>query len=508
MAINRSQFPELMGYQEGGLISSFDVMDPFDPDANFQTKPLSMTDSLTPSISPSAITPEETETTDNTIEELLKALAGPDAQIMTQMQKKPKTAEQYAKDLAPIFASRTPTRADNFYELAGMIGKNLLAADPSAGAFRGIGLGLAEFNETQKVKRMQRQQLDRDVALKAFELAREDEQASVKLLNDYRLNKIKAASEAYKPLIFEKPILDDKGNPTGQKETVFVDATDRVGIAEIQKAGGVPVTKPGVEINNPVITPSAKRAGESLIALLDQGFEQASTALDQQDMIEQFDYELTKLGEGDFGTLASITLTARKLANGLGLINQEDKIASQELVNTLGTRIAMNLVALTKGAISNREMELFLAASPGLGSTKAGAQKQIKYMSRIAELSAKRQTDLTQALANGEIYNADDPEDMKLVKAQKWLLKWRKDNRFLNAEERAELRSAANEVPLHIQEQMDKAETKAEKDSILDEYRRQNRKLREDFFKKNPRPYDASGDDEEDGVVDLTGETL
>ena len=32
MAINRSQFPELMGYQEGGLISSFDIIDPFAPD--------------------------------------------------------------------------------------------------------------------------------------------------------------------------------------------------------------------------------------------------------------------------------------------------------------------------------------------------------------------------------------------------------------------------------------------------------------------------------------------
>jgi hypothetical protein len=497
MAMSRAQFPEVMGFQEGGLISSFDVMDPFDPENNFLQTP-----------SPSGITAEETEATDTNILELLKALTGPDAQIMAQIQKKPKSAEQYAKELAPFFASPTPTRLDNFYELAGTLGKNLLAADPTAGAFRGLGLGFAEFTEAQKVKRLQRQQLDREVALKAFELAREDEQASTKLLNDYHLERIKAASKAYSPLIFEKPILDEKGKPTGQKETVFVDATDRVGIAEIQEAGGVPVTKPGVEINNPIVTPSAKQAGQSLIALIDQGYEQASTALDQQDMIEQFRYELTKLGEKDFGTLASITLTARKLANGLGLIDQESKISSQELVNTLGTRIAMNLVALTKGAISNKEMELFLAASPGLGSTKEGAEKQIAYMSRIAELSATRQEDLAKALANGEIYNADDPEDMKLVKTQKWLLQWRKDNKFLTEEERADLRSYLNKVPKYIQEQIDNAKTEAEKDKILNDYRRQNRKLREDFLKKNPRPYDASGSDEDDEVVDLTGETL
>ena len=142
MAMSRAQFPEVMGFQEGGLISSFDVMDPFDPENNFLQTP-----------SPSGITAEETEATDTNILELLKALTGPDAQIMAQIQKKPKTAEQYAKELAPFFASPTPTRLDNFYELAGTLGKNLLAADPTAGAFRGLGLGFAECTEAQKVKR-------------------------------------------------------------------------------------------------------------------------------------------------------------------------------------------------------------------------------------------------------------------------------------------------------------------------------------------------------------------
>jgi hypothetical protein len=497
MAMSRAQFPEVMGFQEGGLISSFDVMDPFDPENNFSQTP-----------SPSGITAEETEATDTNILELAKALMSPDAQIMAQIQKKPKTAEQYAKELAPFFASPTPTRLDNFYELAGTLGKNLLAADPTAGAFRGLGLGFAEFTEAQKVKRLQRQQLDREVALKAFELAREDEQASTKLLNDYHLERIKAANRAYKPLTFNKPILDASGKPTGQTEKVFVDAFDRVGIEELQALGAEPVDTAAVNINNPVISPEAKQAAQSLIALYDQGFEQADVAEDQQNMIEQFEYELSKLDEDDFGTLASITLTARKLANGLGLINQEDKISSQELINTLGTRIAMNLVALTKGAISNKEMELFLAASPGLGSTKSGAKKQIEYMTRIAYLSAKRQADLTQALKNGEVYNADEPADMKLVKAQAWLLEWRKKNRFLTTEQRRELRDAVNEVPKYIQEQINNAKTQAEKDKILNEYRRQNRKLIQDFFEDNPRPYDASGGGKDDEVVDLTGETL
>ena len=499
MAMSRAQFPEVMGFQEGGLISSFDVMDPFDPENNFSQTP-----------SPSGITAEETEATDTNILELAKALMSPDAQIMAQIQKKPKTAEQYAKELAPFFASPTPTRLDNFYELAGTLGKNLLAADPTAGAFRGLGLGFAEFTEAQKVKRLQRQQLDREVALKAFELAREDEQASTKLLNDYRLEKIKAANRPYKPLNFVKPILDEKGNPTGQTEKVTIDAYDRVGINELETGGAEYVEKADVNINNPVITPLQKKASESLIEIVDGNFEQAETALDQQDMIEQFRYQLSQLSEDDFGTFASASLTARKLLNGLGLIDQDSIIGAQELVNTLGTRIAMNLVALTKGAISNREMELFLSASPGLGSTKKGAELQIKYMSRIAELSAKKSNDLTQAIKNGEIYNADDTDDIKLIKVQNWLLQWRKkpDNRFLTPEERLELRSYANEVPKNVQEKIDQAKTEEEKKLILEAYKRQNRELRREFFNNNPRPYDASGGDEDDEVVDLTGETL
>ena len=70
------------------------------------------------------------------------------------------------------------------------------------------------------------------------------------------------------------------------------------------------------------------------------------------------------------------------------------------------------------------------------------------------------------------------------------------------------MRDAVNQVPKYIQEQIDNAKTQAEKDKILNEYRRQNRKLIQDFFKDNPRPYDASGVDEDDEVVDLTGETL
>ena len=45
----------------------------------------------------------------------------------------------------------------------------------------------------------------------------------------------------------------------------------------------------------------------------------------------------------------------------------------------------MDIVSRTKGAISNREMELFIQASPGLGSNYPGFMKQSNYLKRIAQ---------------------------------------------------------------------------------------------------------------------------
>mgnify|MGYP003138724846 FL=1 len=45
----------------------------------------------------------------------------------------------------------------------------------------------------------------------------------------------------------------------------------------------------------------------------------------------------------------------------------------------------MDIVSRTKGAISNREMDMFERASPGLGSNYNGFLKQVEYLKRIAQ---------------------------------------------------------------------------------------------------------------------------
>ena len=52
--------------------------------------------------------------------------------------------DKYSKRLAPYFSQSTrPT----FYDMASDIGKAMLSADPTAGAFRSAGIGFSNFNE-------------------------------------------------------------------------------------------------------------------------------------------------------------------------------------------------------------------------------------------------------------------------------------------------------------------------------------------------------------------------
>ena len=132
--MNRAQFPELMGFQEGG---------------------------------------------DITIEDLLLGGGGPTQADIDAYKELLRTTLKLDQDQA--------TQGEKFYDLASTVGKTMLAADPSTGAFRSLGLGLAQFSEDEKERREKQKELDKQVALKAFELAKQDEDAALKYLQEYDL---------------------------------------------------------------------------------------------------------------------------------------------------------------------------------------------------------------------------------------------------------------------------------------------------------------------------------
>ena len=88
---------------------------------------------------------------------------------------------KYQTQLRNVYGQRS---RPNFYDLASTVGGAMLAADPTAGAFRSAGMGLAQFGKEQAALREQRLQEDRAIGLKAFEMAKSDVDSARNLIND------------------------------------------------------------------------------------------------------------------------------------------------------------------------------------------------------------------------------------------------------------------------------------------------------------------------------------
>jgi len=127
---------------------------------------------------------------------------------------------------------------------------------------------------------------------------------------------------------------------------------------------------------------------------------------------------------------------------GLGGMIDESKLGDQILMNQVGLGFTMGLVGQTKGAISNKEMDMFLAGSPSLASTYDGFLKQLEYLDRIAKRSEDFQIAYFEEAARLEKEKVS-PSVMRRELGV-FQTKWRKDNPlFESAEELAEIQGHA-----------------------------------------------------------------
>ncbi len=95
---------------------------------------------------------------------------------------------KYQDQLRQVYGQRS---RPNFYDLASTVGGAMLAADPTTGAFRSAGMGLAQFGKEQSALKEKRLQEDRAIGLKAFEMAKTDADSATNLINEYRLLRAK-----------------------------------------------------------------------------------------------------------------------------------------------------------------------------------------------------------------------------------------------------------------------------------------------------------------------------
>ena len=316
----------------------------------------------------------------------------------------------------------------SFYDLVSDLGAAMLTTDPTVGPFSAIGSGFATFNERLKKKKADKTALDQQAGLKAFELARADEQAATKYLNTKELERIKAGLRAPKLAKFQYNVVDEQGNITGTK-TIDVDLNNP---EEVSLARGLPgsmqieTPQNAVTINHGNDKMSELRA-KSLIKREDdayKGFDDAQKMLfdlrQLQAAAASIDYKV--------GAVEKLTLPFRKAAVSFGFLEDED-IPAQEFIETVNTRLALKLVALTKGPISDREMNTFQASMPGLGATADGLKKQIQYMISLAKYDQKffedqqRDTELQKILQNDKLSPGQKTNALNL-----WEIDWKRKN--------------------------------------------------------------------------------
>ena len=111
----------------------------------------------------------------------------------------------------------------------------------------------------------------------------------------------------------------------------------------------------------------------------------------------------------------------------------------------------MAIVSQTKGAISNREMELFIQASPGMGSTYEGFKKQGEYLRKIAsrdiefyDAYQKKADELEAQERAGEISAGAVYREL-----QKYKNEWQADNPLFTDEDIAYLESVRDNEDLY-----------------------------------------------------------
>ena len=423
----------------------FDVMDPNAPtNAAASSAMGAIADAVGQMPDPMAMSGElnqsDTGDVDRQISEIMAQLNQVDQQPNTFDQ----NFENYRNRLSEVF-TRSPR--PTIFDLASDLGASLLA-DTTQDPYAGLGRGFSQFNKRFEKNKKERIALDQQIGMKAMEMALTDERNAEKYLNERLLKRIELSGKPFAPLVYEIDELGADGNPTGNRVQVQVDPRN---ISEVQaiKGNSSATLIRGSQVNIDQRAPKPSEfdigQGKNLAALYKRIDADYDNARSQNDLTNSFLYQLNKLGEENFGSVASRALGGRKLLSELGLILGKN-IADQELVNTLGTRIAMGLVGQTKGAITEMEMNLFIAASPSLASSYEGAMKQATYLQRIANMKMKVSEEFNDAVANGLLDDADN-DAKKYSIAKGWEQRWHKNNPLFTPEEMQELRNFAEKEP-------------------------------------------------------------
>lgn len=352
--------------------------------------------------------------------------------------------QQYQERLMP-YVYQEPRMS--IYDLASELGAGLLAT-PNVGGislFQGLGTGFAKASDRLKSAKAENAKARQQVALQAAQMAMQDEQQAKQFLQEFTLKQIDARNKPG-----EIVRLQYKDPETGEEvERSFRDnSVNRAEIDALLEQGANVIKTPTTAVyTGQQISKRDEKAIDDQIKLENDLYEDFKTSSGVIDNVAIARRAAEKIGRENYGPDEAILLGPKKMIVGLGLSDvfglDPEVVAEQQVLNQLGMGFTMAIVSQTKGAISNKEMQLFINASPGLASTYDGYMKQLDYLNRVAERQRKLYNDVIaeaerlEALeAAGEITPSQTARQLKKF-AGEWALQ--KENRLFSDEETKEL---------------------------------------------------------------------
>ena len=375
--------------------------------------------------------------------------------------------EMYKKRLEP-YVYESPKR--DIYDLASSLGAGILSAQQKGvrNPYVGMGVGFSSFSQQLKKEREDNEKARNQIGLQAANLALQSEQQAKDYLNQLGLRYI---DQANKKVDFIRIEYDEVNPDTGEIEvksdTLPNTSRYQAEIMDLlENKNGREIKLADTTINMP--DPNKGKADLLALESVDAASKDyAAKAKASNAVIDQVNEafilaQRVKDAGGEFGPMSDIFLRPKELISELGfgdLLESEDAIAPQKALRQLSMGFTMAIVSQTKGAISNKEMELFINASPTLGSTFEGYMMQLRLLERVAS----RDRDFYDAYLEkkSELIDQETRGQKMEVELEKFANKWRANNPLLTADDEKVLRRAADQAAKEAKEAQEKGDTDA-----------------------------------------------
>ena len=341
-------------------------------------------------------------------------------------------------------AVRQAPRKMNIYDVASDLGAGILST-PNVGGIsfaQGLGSGFSRISDRMRAFEEEQRQFDQQVSMQAVQMANQDEKSALEFARQIDMKQAELKNKQGKKLYFQK--IDENGNKIIKTVRDNIAYDDDIQALLEQKF--VPIDE-SAAITNVNIGGDSERDKAVIKRQLDAEDDAREKFRSAVASIANIDEAITiaeRLGSENFGAIAKLSMYPRQLLSAFNLTDKTDEeiLGDQILLSQISMGFTMDIVSRTKGAISNREMELFISASPGLGSNYNGFMKQAEYLRRIADRDRRFFTEYNKKAS--ELENNPELSETQIYRQlQNWEAEWYDDNLIFDADETAELKAIA-----------------------------------------------------------------